>query len=51
MGNYLYSLLPRMASGEVRGAFSMSELGSDVSPITSKGAREGEDFLLTGQKT
>ena len=31
--------LPRMAPGEVRGAFSMSEpgLGSDVSAITSKG--------------
>ncbi|MER0242428.1 acyl-CoA dehydrogenase family protein [Streptomyces sp. HSW2009] len=44
--------LPRMAAGEVRGAFSMSEpaLGSDVSSITSKGVRDGDDFLLTGQK-
>jgi alkylation response protein AidB-like acyl-CoA dehydrogenase len=46
--------LPRMATGEVRGAFSMSEpgLGSDVSAITSKGVRDGEsgDFLLSGQK-
>jgi alkylation response protein AidB-like acyl-CoA dehydrogenase len=44
--------LPRMATGEVRGAFSMSEpgLGSDVSAITSRGVREGEDYVLTGQK-
>ncbi len=37
--------LPRMATGEVRGAFSMSEpgLGSDVAAITSKAvAGEGE---------
>ncbi len=34
--------LPRMATGEVRGAFSMSEpdCGSDVSAITSKAVRE-----------
>ncbi|MFC0599197.1 acyl-CoA dehydrogenase family protein [Streptomyces palmae] len=44
--------LPRMALGEVRGAFSMSEpaLGSDVSAISTKGVRDGDDFLLTGQK-
>ncbi|NLU72809.1 acyl-CoA dehydrogenase [Streptomyces sp. HNM0575] len=46
--------LPRMATGEVRGAFSMSEpgLGSDVSAISSKGEREGADgdFVLNGQK-
>ncbi|HET8766507.1 MAG TPA: acyl-CoA dehydrogenase family protein, partial [Pedococcus sp.] len=49
--------LPRMATGEVRGAFSMSEpgLGSDVSAIRSKavkGAGEGADteWTLTGQK-
>jgi alkylation response protein AidB-like acyl-CoA dehydrogenase len=46
--------LPRMATGEVRGAFSMSEpgLGSDVSAISSKGVREGADgdFVLNGQK-
>jgi len=45
-------LLPRMASGEVRGAFSMSEpgCGSDVAAITSRAVRDGEDYLLTGQK-
>lgn len=47
--------LPKMATGEVRGAFSMSEpgLGSDVSAIASKGvpAADGSgDFLLSGQK-
>jgi alkylation response protein AidB-like acyl-CoA dehydrogenase len=44
--------LPRMATGEVRGAFSMSEpgLGSDVSAIRTKAVREGEEWVLTGQK-
>ncbi|MGO4340618.1 acyl-CoA dehydrogenase family protein [Pedococcus sp. 2YAF34] len=49
--------LPRMATGEVRGAFSMSEpgLGSDVAAIKTKavkGAGEGPDteWTLTGQK-
>lgn len=44
--------LPRMAAGEVRGAFSMSEpaLGSDVSAITSKAVRDGDEYVLTGQK-
>ena len=44
--------LPRMATGEVRGAFSMSEpgVGSDVSGITSKAVREGDGWSLTGQK-
>ncbi|CAM3122717.1 acyl-CoA dehydrogenase family protein [Stackebrandtia soli] len=45
-------LLPRMATGEVRGAFSMSEpgLGSDVAAIRTKAIRDGDDFLLNGQK-
>jgi alkylation response protein AidB-like acyl-CoA dehydrogenase len=45
-------LLPRMAGGEVRGAFSMSEpgCGSDVAAITSRGMRDADDYLLTGQK-
>lgn len=45
--------LPRMATGEVRGAFSMSEpgLGSDVSAIRTK-AVKGEDggWTIDGQK-
>jgi alkylation response protein AidB-like acyl-CoA dehydrogenase len=46
------SFLPRMATGEVRGAFSMSEpgLGSDVSAIRTKGVRDGDDYVLNGQK-
>ena len=50
--------LPKMAAGEVRGAFSMSEpgLGSDVSAIRTKAVRvqgEGEaggDYVINGQK-
>jgi alkylation response protein AidB-like acyl-CoA dehydrogenase len=44
--------LPRMSTGEVRGAFSMSEpgCGSDVSAITSKAVRDGEGWKLNGQK-
>jgi alkylation response protein AidB-like acyl-CoA dehydrogenase len=44
--------LPRMATGEVRGAFSMSEpgLGSDVSAIKTKAAKDGDDYVIDGQK-
>ncbi len=44
--------LPRMATGEVRGAFSMSEpgLGSDVSAIRTKAVRTDEGYEITGQK-
>ena len=45
--------LPRMATGEVRGAFSMSEpeLGSDVAAIRTRAARDPDGgFTLTGQK-
>jgi alkylation response protein AidB-like acyl-CoA dehydrogenase len=45
--------LPRMAAGEVRGAFSMSEpaLGSDVAAITTKAVRgEDGDYTIDGQK-
>ena len=47
--------LPKMATGEVRGAFSMSEpgCGSDVSAITTKAvldAEDGETYVIDGQK-
>ncbi|MFJ6669589.1 acyl-CoA dehydrogenase family protein [Actinosynnema sp. NPDC091369] len=44
--------LPRMATGEVRGSFSMSEpeLGSDVAAIRTRAVREGDDFVINGQK-
>ena len=46
------AFLPRMATGDVRGSFSMSEpaLGSDVSAITTRAVRDGDDFVITGQK-
>jgi alkylation response protein AidB-like acyl-CoA dehydrogenase len=45
-------LLPKMAAGEVRGAFSMSEpgLGSDVSAIRTHAVRDGDEFVINGQK-
>jgi butyryl-CoA dehydrogenase len=44
--------LPRMAAGDCRGAFSMSEpeCGSDVSAIKTRAVRDGGDYVLTGQK-
>ncbi len=45
-------LLPLMATGELRGGFSMSEpgCGSDVAAITSKAVREGDEYVLNGSK-
>ena len=44
--------LPKMATGEVRGAFSMSEpgLGSDVAAIKTKAVKDGDDWVINGQK-
>ena len=45
--------LPRMATGEVRGAFSMSEpnCGSDVAAIKSKAVPSGDgEWTINGQK-
>jgi alkylation response protein AidB-like acyl-CoA dehydrogenase len=45
-------LLPKMAAGDVRGAFSMSEpgCGSDVAAIRTKAVPQGDGFAINGQK-
>ena len=45
--------LPKMATGEIRGAFSMSEpeLGSDVAAIRTRATRHGDGtYSINGQK-
>src|SRR5215210_289309 len=44
--------LPRMATGEIRAAFSLSEpgLGSDVQAISTRARRDGNDWVINGQK-
>ena len=44
--------LPKMATGEIRGAFSMSEpgCGSDVSAIKTKATKNGDSYTINGQK-
>ena len=44
--------LPRLAACEIRAAFSMTEphAGSDVQSIRTVAVRDGDDFLLSGQK-
>jgi alkylation response protein AidB-like acyl-CoA dehydrogenase len=44
--------LPRMATGEIRGAFSLSEpgLGSDVAAIKTRAVKDGDDWVLNGNK-
>jgi alkylation response protein AidB-like acyl-CoA dehydrogenase len=44
--------LPKMAEGEIRGAFSMSEpdLGSDVAAIKTRAKQDGDDFVIDGAK-
>jgi alkylation response protein AidB-like acyl-CoA dehydrogenase len=46
------TFLPKMATGEVRAAFSMSEpgLGSDVAAIRTAARRDGADYVISGQK-
>src|ERR687883_427506 len=44
--------LPRMATGEIRAAFSLSEpgLGSDVQAISTRAKQDGDDWVINGQK-
>jgi butyryl-CoA dehydrogenase len=45
-------LLPRLASGEVRGAFSLSEpdAGSDTKALRCKATPDGDEYILNGTK-
>jgi alkylation response protein AidB-like acyl-CoA dehydrogenase len=45
-------LLPRMATGEIRAAFSLSEpgLGSDVQAISTRAKKVGDDWVVNGSK-
>jgi alkylation response protein AidB-like acyl-CoA dehydrogenase len=45
-------LLPKMATGEIRAAFSLSEpeLGSDVQAIKTSAVKSGDGYEINGQK-
>jgi alkylation response protein AidB-like acyl-CoA dehydrogenase len=44
--------LPKMATGELRAAFSLSEpgLGSDVQAISTRAKKDGDEWVINGQK-
>jgi alkylation response protein AidB-like acyl-CoA dehydrogenase len=45
--------LPRMATGELHSAYSMTEphAGSDVQAISTRAVRDGAEYVISGQKT
>ncbi|HEY6778934.1 MAG TPA: acyl-CoA dehydrogenase family protein [Thermoleophilaceae bacterium] len=45
--------LPRMATGELHAAYSMTEphAGSDVQAISTRAVRDGTEYVISGQKT
>ena len=45
-------LLPKMATGEMRAALAMSEpeAGSDVQAIQTKAIKDGDEYVVNGQK-
>lgn len=45
--------LPKLATGEVIGAFAMTEpsAGSDVGSMTTSGVKKGDDYVINGTKT
>jgi alkylation response protein AidB-like acyl-CoA dehydrogenase len=45
--------LPRMATGELHAAYSMTEphAGSDVQAIRTRAVRDGTEYVISGQKT